>query len=165
MTWLCRSLRAACPQHVRDLAQTLGVNRCELDNFIATFVCYIEICFVLIRLSINVIIKSEAHHNVCSGWSRIWHCSNTGMFGPWYEQTLYFALWLFCQTILQAILQAVVFTGFKSKLNFTFSSCSLFSCFFSYDIWTCDIWHFWVKKHQDQSMNVINNKLGDYFLN
>ena len=41
----------------------------------------------------------QDHHGVSSGWSSVWHCSNTGLSSSQYEQiSIILGVWPFCLT-------------------------------------------------------------------
>ena len=43
--------------------------------------------------------KRKDHHGVSSGWSNVWHCSNTGLSSSQYEQiSIILGVWPFCLT-------------------------------------------------------------------
>ena len=43
--------------------------------------------------------KGKDHHGVSSGWSSVWHCSNTGLSSSQYEQIpIILGVWPFCLT-------------------------------------------------------------------
>ena len=43
--------------------------------------------------------KRKDHHGVSSGWSSVWHCSNTGLSSSQYEQiSIILGVWPFCLT-------------------------------------------------------------------
>ena len=43
--------------------------------------------------------KGKDHHGVSSGWSSVWHCSNTGLSSSQYEQIpIILGVWTFCLT-------------------------------------------------------------------
>ena len=43
--------------------------------------------------------KRKDHHGVSSGWSSVWHCSNTGLSSSQYEQiSIILWVWPFCLT-------------------------------------------------------------------
>ena len=45
--------------------------------------------------------KRKDHHRVSSGWSSVWHCSNTGLSSLQYEQiSIILGVWPFCLTPL-----------------------------------------------------------------
>ena len=52
-------------------------------------------CATLLRYTA----KRKDHHGVSSGWSSVWHCSNTGLSSSQYEQiSIILGVWPFCLT-------------------------------------------------------------------
>ena len=61
--------------------------------------------------------KRKDHHGVSSGWSSVWHRSNTGLSSTQYEQIpIIFGVWPFCLTPF--FFRSITFGGLMVKLYF-----------------------------------------------
>ena len=74
--------------------------------------CLLTVCLCLMALQPNLgwvglwgflwwtpSAKRKDHHGVSSGWSSVWHCSNTGLSSSQYEQiSIILGVWPFCLT-------------------------------------------------------------------
>ena len=76
--------------------------------YIVFFFSFILMCFLFFKLGWVGLwgflwwapsAKRKDHHGVSSGWSSVWHCSNTGLSSSQYEQiSIILGVWPFCLT-------------------------------------------------------------------
>ena len=61
--------------------------------------------------------KGKDHHGVSSGWSSVWHCSNTGLSSSQFEHIpIILGVWPFCLTPF--FFRSITFGGLMVKLYF-----------------------------------------------